>query len=105
MPTFSDSWVVASIAHMSRESGTGRLDERGRLVLPATLRHRLGLRPGDELLVTEADGVLRVESRLGAARALIGLAGPADHSMVEELRTHRRSESAAEDADAARHAR
>lgn len=75
-------------------------------MLPAALRQRLGLRPGDDLMVTEeADGVLRVESRRTAAQALIGLAGSADHSMVEELREQRRHEAAAEDVDARRSSR
>jgi bifunctional DNA-binding transcriptional regulator/antitoxin component of YhaV-PrlF toxin-antitoxin module len=65
------------------------------------MRRRLGMRPGDDFVVTEeADGVLRVESRRTAARGLIGLAGPADRSMVEELRGLRRREAAAEDVDA-----
>jgi len=74
------------------------------LVLPAALRRQLGMRPGDDLVVSEeVDGALRVESRSAAARALIGLAGPpADHSAVEELRTERRRETAGEDADAER---
>lgn len=75
-------------------------------MLPAALRHRLDMRPGDQLLITEeADGVLRVESRRTAARALIGLAAPADHSMVEELRAMRRHEAATEDVDATRPSR
>lgn len=86
---------------MKETGGTARLDERGRLLLPAALRRRLGMRPGDDLMVTEeADGVLRVESRRTAAQGLIGLAGPADHSMVEELRALRRREATAEDVDA-----
>jgi len=62
------------------------------------------VRPGDDLVVSEeADGVLRVESRRAAARALIGLAGPpADHSTVEELRAERRREAAVEEVDARR---
>jgi bifunctional DNA-binding transcriptional regulator/antitoxin component of YhaV-PrlF toxin-antitoxin module len=69
-------------------------------VLPAALRHRLGVRTGDELLVTEeADGALRVQSRRAAARTLIGLAGAVDHSVVEELREQRRREVTAEDAE------
>lgn len=84
---------------MTVSHGTARLDDRGRLVLPVALRRRLGVRPGDELVVSEeADGVLRVESRRAAARTLIGLAGTTvDRSTVEELRTQRRRDSAAED--------
>jgi len=68
------------------------------LVLPAELRRRLGLRAGDEVRISEqADGVLRVESRRAAARALIGSAGRAKRSAVEELRAERRRQAAAED--------
>lgn len=87
-------------------SGTVRLDDRGRLVLPVKLRRRLGLRPGDEVKISEeGDGVLRVESRRAAARALIGSAGPAKPSVVEALRADRRRQAAAEDQDAKRRAR
>jgi AbrB family looped-hinge helix DNA binding protein len=79
---------------------TARLDERGRLVLPAKLRHRLDLHPGDELvIVDEPDGV-RLKSRRVAARSLIGLAGTADHCVVDELRRQREREVADEDAAA-----
>lgn len=79
------------------------MDERGRLVLPAALRRRLGLRAGDELKISEeADGVLRVESRRAAARALIGSAGRLKGSAVEELRDERRRQVVAEDQAAQR---
>ncbi|MGH2915027.1 MAG: AbrB/MazE/SpoVT family DNA-binding domain-containing protein [Solirubrobacteraceae bacterium] len=81
--------------------GTARLDDRGRLVLPAALRRRLGLGVGDEVTISEeADGVLRLQSRRAAARALIGLAGRAERSVVEELRVDRRRQAEAEDRDA-----
>lgn len=78
------------------------MDGRGRLVLPAALRNRLGIKPGDELVVTEEQGVLRLEARLAAARSLIGIAGSSSRSMVEELRADRRRESHGEDLDASR---
>jgi len=72
-------------------------------VVPAELRRRLGLRAGDEVRISEqADGVLRVESRRAAARALIGSAGRAKRSAVEELRPERRRQAAAEDQDTQR---
>jgi AbrB family looped-hinge helix DNA binding protein len=84
-------------------SGTARLDDRGRLVLPVALRRRLGLRAGDEVRISEeGDGVLRVESRRAAARALVGSAGRADRSVVDELRAERHAQAAAEDDDVAR---
>lgn len=75
-------------------------------MLPVDLRRRLGLRAGDEVKISEeADGVLRVESRQAAARALIGSAGRLKSSAVEELRAERRREAAAEDRRAKRSSR
>ncbi|MDQ3716855.1 MAG: AbrB/MazE/SpoVT family DNA-binding domain-containing protein [Actinomycetota bacterium] len=89
----------------NQPDGTARLDDRGRLVLPAAMRRRLGLEPGDLLLVSESDGVLRLASRRAAARGLIGLAGSADHSTVEELRSQRRRDASGEDLAARRSSR
>ena len=84
-----------------RERGTARLDERGRLVLPAEMRRRLGLEAGDVVSITEEDdGVLRVESRRAAARALLGIAGSSDQSSLEDLKADRRRQLEAEDKDA-----
>ena len=81
---------------MTPPRGTARLDERGRLVLPAELRRRLGLHAGDEVRITEeAEGVLRVESRRAAAEALIGLAGRPGQGVLEELRAERRRDEQA----------
>lgn len=67
------------------------------------MRRRLGLRAGDEVRISEeADGVLRIESRRAAARALVGSAGRAERSMVDELRVDRHEQASAEDQDAER---
>ena len=88
------------MSHMPRLSGMARLDEKGRLVLPAEYRRRLGLKPGDEVAITEEEGVLRVETRKAAARSLIGLAGPAgSRSPLEDLRELRRHQLESEDVD------
>jgi AbrB family looped-hinge helix DNA binding protein len=80
---------------MATPGGTAKLDERGRVVLPADMRRRLEMRPGDELLVTEeAGGTLRLQSRRSAAHALIGLAGRLEHSAVDDLRDDRRRDAA-----------
>ena len=77
------------------------MDERGRVVLPADMRRRLEMRPGDELMVTEEpDGTLRLQSRRCAAHALIGLAGHLEHSAVDDLRDDRHRDTAAETAAA-----
>lgn len=84
---------------MPRISGNARLDDRGRLVLPADFRNRLGLKPGDDVRISEeSDGSLRVESRRTAAHALIGLAGSLGHGALEDLAADRQKQTAAEGA-------
>ena len=86
---------------MSALSGTARLDDRGRVVLPAAVRRRLEMRPGDGLVVTEEPGgTLRLQSRRSAARALLGSARRLEHSAVDDLRADRHQDAAAEDPSA-----
>lgn len=83
--------------------GTARLDSRGRLVLPADLRRRLGLQPGAQVSISEqSDGSLRITSRLSAARELIRIAGSLDHSVLADLTAEREAQAAAERKDAQR---
>ena len=71
-------------------------------MLPLELRRRLGLNAGDEVSISaEAEGVLRVESRHAAARALIGLAGPPGSGVLDDLREERNRQAAAEEQDVA----
>jgi AbrB family looped-hinge helix DNA binding protein len=76
------------------------LGERGRLVLPARLRQRLALQPGDRLIVTvDAEGGFRVVSAREQARRLRGLyrdLAP-DRSLADELMAERREEARRED--------
>ena len=77
------------------------LDERGRLVLPARLRRRLDLHPGDRLIITvDAAGGFRVVSAREQARRLRGLyrdLAPG-RSLADELIAERREEARPEDA-------
>lgn len=77
------------------------LGERGRLVLPARLRQRLDLQPGDRLIVTvDAEGGFRVVSAREQARRLRGLyrdLAPA-YSLADALIAERREEARREDA-------
>ena len=83
------------------ERYTIALGDRGRVVLPARLRQRLDLRPGDRLIVTiDADGGFRVVSARGQARRLCGLyrdLAPG-RSLADELMDERREEVRREDA-------
>jgi len=70
------------------------MDDRGRVVLPAEVRRRLEMHPGDELVVTEeAEGTLRLQSRRAAVRTLIGLAGQGTHSAIADLLAERRRDT------------
>lgn len=82
---------------MAASGGRVRLDERGRVVLPADLRRRLEMRPGDEVVVTEEPGgTVRLQSRRSAAHALLGSAGRLEHSAVDDLRDDRNRDAARE---------
>jgi AbrB family looped-hinge helix DNA binding protein len=83
------------------ERYTIALGERGRLVLPAQLRRRLDLHPGDRLIVTvEPEGGFRVVTAREQARRLRGLyrdLAPG-RSLAHELIAERREEARREDA-------
>jgi AbrB family looped-hinge helix DNA binding protein len=71
----------------------------GRIVIPANMREKLGVKPGDSLIVTEADGEIRmatVESGIRKVQALIAQYVPPDVSLVDELIAERRAEAARE---------
>ena len=78
------------------EQYTLHLGARGRLVLPASLRERLGLTEGDRLILTlEADGILRMVSLRDQVRKLQGIfknIAP-EVSLAEELIQERREEA------------
>jgi AbrB family looped-hinge helix DNA binding protein len=85
----------------SRERYTVTLGARGRLVLPARLRHRLELHPGDRLiLLVDAAGGVHVVSARQLARRLRGLyreLAPG-RSLADELIAERREEARREEA-------
>lgn len=71
--------------------------EGGRLVIPAAYRKALGIKPGDEVLLTLEDGEIRVVStRQAVARAqtLLRRYIPKGRSLSEELIKERREKAA-----------
>lgn len=57
-------------------SGTATVEHKGRVVIPADVRRRLGIRPGTELDVDVKDGgILMKPRRRVSARDLLGIAG------------------------------
>jgi AbrB family looped-hinge helix DNA binding protein len=81
-------------------SYTVALGERGRLVLPAALRQRLDLKPGDRLIVTvDEEGGFRVVSARELSERLHGMyrhLAPG-RSLVDELIAERREEARREE--------
>ena len=86
-------------------SYSARVDNSGRIVIPAELRERLHFRPGDELVLRETAGSLSVRSydqALAEAQAYFGGLVEPGVSAVDELLAERRAEvsrEAAKDAD------
>ena len=84
---------------------TSRVNDNGRIVIPAWIRQQLGLKPGDTLLMEVENGVLRVESfdaRLAQIQdELLQLAGP-ERMLSDELIAERRAEAWREQVEADR---
>lgn len=76
------------------------VDEGGRLVLPAQLRRRLDLHPGDRLIATlDEDGGIRLVSVRELVERMRGFyqdLAP-DRSLVDELIAERREEAQREE--------
>ena len=64
-----------------------RLGTGGRVVIPAAFRRRLGLEPGDPLIVRLEENGLVIESRRAAVRAAQGMIR--EHVSEGELLTER----------------
>ena len=78
---------------------TAELGDRGRLVLPASLRNQLGLTEGDKFVITlEEDGSLRLTSlRTNISRLRGSLKQKSkNRRLVDELIAERRAEASLE---------
>jgi AbrB family looped-hinge helix DNA binding protein len=77
-----------------------RLNQQGRIVIPAECRAAAGLKPGDELIIeTVGEGELRLRTRRQAikeAQAIIARYVPKGRDLVQELIDERRAEAARE---------
>ncbi len=73
---------------------TTTVAEGGRIVIPASYRRALGVRPGDEIVLRFEDGEVRITSRVQArrrAREYVRSLVPKGESMVDELIRERRA--------------
>ena len=76
-----------------------KIDTSGRIVLPAALRQRLGVREGDSVLVIDDDDAVRIETSavaLAEAREYFAALVPRHVSLADELIAERRAEAASE---------
>jgi len=77
-----------------------RINQQGRIVIPAECRTAAGLKPGDELLIEAiGEGELRLRTRERAikeAQAIVARYLPKGRDLVQELIDERRAEAARE---------
>jgi AbrB family looped-hinge helix DNA binding protein len=78
-------------------ASSARINQQGRIVIPAECRAAAGLKPGDELLIeTVGEGELRLrtpEQAIKAAQAIVARRVPRDRDLVAELIAERRAEA------------
>lgn len=74
-----------------------RIDQQGRIVIPAEARAAAGMKPGDELLIELiGEGELRLrtpEQAIKEARAIVARYASKDRDLVAELIAERRAEA------------
>jgi AbrB family looped-hinge helix DNA binding protein len=77
-----------------------RMNQQGRIVIPAECRAAAGLKPGDEVLIEPVgEGELRLLTRrraIAEAQAIVARYLPANRDLVQELIDQRREEAARE---------
>jgi len=75
----------------------GKVNENGRIVIPAALREKMGVKPGDSVLMEVEEGVLRVESHRARIRRIqeeFKRFAPTDGTLVsDQLIAERREEA------------
>ncbi len=73
-----------------------RINDNGRIVIPAEIRQRMGIKPGDTLFLTLEGDVLKVEPHLARIRRIqesLRHLIPADRLLSDELIADRREEA------------
>jgi AbrB family looped-hinge helix DNA binding protein len=74
---------------------TTHVSAGGRIVIPSSFRRALGLKDGDEVLLSLEDGVIHISTRrqqLRHAQELVTSRVPASRSLADELIAERREE-------------
>lgn len=77
-------------------SVTSRINENGRVVIPAVIRRQMGLKAGDAVVMEVEDGVLRIEphrARIRRIQESLGRLIPPGRCLSDELIADRREEA------------
>jgi AbrB family looped-hinge helix DNA binding protein len=77
-----------------------KVDSAGRIVIPSDLRAKLGIEPGQELILHEETDALRLQTfhqALARAQSFFSKFARPGESIVDELIRDRREEAAKED--------
>jgi AbrB family looped-hinge helix DNA binding protein len=77
----------------------GRINQNGRIVVPAVMRKAMGLKLGDSVVMSFEDGVLRIEPQKARVRRIqqsLRQLVPADRVLSDELIAERREEAGRE---------
>ena len=88
--------TVSTENDIDQETVTSRLNDNGRIVIPADMRHRMGIKPGDTVFLTLEGSVLKVEPYLARIRRIqesLRHLIPAGRLLSDELIADRREEA------------
>jgi AbrB family looped-hinge helix DNA binding protein len=78
---------------------TSKLNDNGRIVIPASVRQQMGLRPGDTLLLRVSGDVLMIEgqqTRIRRVQESLRHLIPSDRVLSDELIAERREDAHSE---------
>lgn len=76
---------------------TMTLGPKGQVVIPAEMRAKLGLRPGDQVVLDLGEGAIILTARRERLRRLRGKYAHLEGSLAEELHRERRQQAEAKD--------
>jgi AbrB family looped-hinge helix DNA binding protein len=63
-------FVISETNDIGQKIVSSRLNDNGRIVIPSKIRKTMGLKPGDVVVMSLEDGVLRIESHLATIRRI-----------------------------------
>jgi AbrB family looped-hinge helix DNA binding protein len=89
-------YVIYWCISMKIEGIQTRINENGRIVVPAVIRKAMGLKLGDSVVMSLEDGVLRIEpqkARIRRVQQSLRELIPADRVLSDELIAERREEA------------